>query len=131
MNLKVSTSKEMLDPSTAIVYLLELDIDGKTVVKIGMTTRKIEDRVLEILLSCFKQYREFPRCRPKRFKKTIDAYGKEQLLLRYFSDYKYTSGKVFGGCQELVDVPLDVVVDAYERVLNGEELDGSRYNAAN
>lgn len=121
MNFKVDKKREMPDIGT--VYLLELDVDGKRVLKIGITTRKVEDRVVEILTSYWHQYREFPYCRPKRFRKTTDYFEKEQMLLKYFEKCKYESEKKFGGCQELIDVPLETVVDMYERVLTGEILD--------
>ena len=113
---------------SGIVYVLDLDVDGKQVVKIGVTTRKIEDRVVEILTSHFHAYRVFPRCRPKRFKSTVDIFEKEKILLDYFSDRKYRSEKKFGGCEELVDVPLGEVVEAYDIVINGGSLDETRYD---
>ena len=121
---KVSTKDIDKNKKDGIVYVLDIDVDGKQLVKIGITGRKIEDRVVEILTSHFHAYREFPRCRPKRYRKTTEMYVKEQMLLNYFSGYKYDTEKKFGGCQELVDVPLDVVVSYYERVLDGEILEG-------
>lgn len=121
---KVSTKDIDKNKKDGIVYVLDIDVDGKQLVKIGITGRKIEDRVVEILTSHFHAYREFPRCRPKRYRKTTEMYVKEQMLLNYFSGYKYDTEKKFGGCQELVDVPLDVVVSYYERVLDGEMLEG-------
>ena len=46
------------------------------------------------------------------------------MLLTYFSDCKFECAKQFSGYQELVYVPLDDVVEAYEKVLNGEVLEG-------
>lgn len=107
-----------------IVYILDLDVDDIRVVKIGVTTRKVEDRVLEILLSYWKTYRVFPRCYPKRFKRTTNIYEKEKLLLDYFSDCKFECAKQFSGYQELVYAPLEDVVEIYEKVINGEVLEG-------
>jgi len=123
MNLKVST-KNLDHPATkaGIVYVLEIDVDGKRVIKIGVTGRKIEDRCSEILVSYFKSYREFPYLRPKRFRKTADMFAREKELLTYFSDRKYTSEKKFGGCQELVDVPVEEVVEKYEEVMSNAEV---------
>lgn len=106
-----------------ILYLLRIyEVDGKDICKIGITSRKIEDRVVEILTSYFHAYRVFPKLYPKRFRKVKDAFMKEQWLLDYLKEYKYTIDKKFSGCTELVDIDLDILVDLYEKVLNGEEM---------
>lgn len=118
----VSTSNlEHVCKREGLLYLLEIEVDGKVVVKIGVTCRdKIEDRCAEILVSHFKSYRFFPYLRPKRFRKVDDIFGKEKWLLEYFKDRKYESAKKFGGCQELVDVPIDEVVEVYEGLVSGK-----------
>jgi hypothetical protein len=104
-----------------IVYLLHMDVDGKRVVKIGVTSRaKIEERVCEILTSYFKSYREFSYCRPKRFGKTTDIYEKEALLHKYFEDRSYESEKKFDGCSEYFDISIEEAVDVYEMVVKEE-----------
>lgn len=120
MNLCVSHNLDAKTSKEGILYVLDIEVDGKKVVKIGVTCRpKIEDRVCEILTSHFHAYRFFTYCRPKRYRKVEDPYDKESQLLRYFKDRKYVSEKVFSGCQELVDVTLDEVVEVYERLLSG------------
>lgn len=109
-----------------IVYILDIEVDGKRVVKVGLTTRKIEERVVQILTSHFKAYRHFPYCRPKRFRKTDNIYEKEQKILRHFEKARYESKQKFDGCTELLDVPLDKVVEVYEKVLKDEDI-GDRY----
>lgn len=117
---KVST-KEL--NKEQILYLLVLEIDNKQVCKIGITSRNIEDRVVEILASHFIAYRFFPYCRPKRFKKIANTYEKEQELLEYFKEYKYVPECSFGGSTELVsDISLDVLVSVYEDTYKGIEL---------
>lgn len=116
---KVSRSK--LQDDCKILYVLELDIQGVKVVKIGVTSRKVEQRVVEILTSCFQSFREFPYCRPKRFRKVKDAYAKEALLLDYFKEHKY-KGHTFDGCTEIFCVGLDEVVRVYEYLLKEGEL---------
>jgi len=118
MNLTVSTALG----HEGIVYLLELDVQGKRVVKVGITTRRIEDRVCEILTSYFKIHRYFPYCRPKRYRKTDNIYEKEQKILKHFKEYKYVPEVQFQGSSELLDVPLDVVVDIYEKVLKDQDI---------
>lgn len=129
--MKVSKLGVNLEEDFGLLYLVQFDLDGKELVKIGVTSRSIEERVSEILVSIFKKYREFPYCRPKRFRKTSDAYEKEALLHEYFRDYNYQPAKKFSGSTEFFDIPLDQVVEAYETLLNGEELDACRQEQGN
>lgn len=115
-------SKKVNDNKEGILYLLDMVVDDKSVVKIGVTSRKIEDRVCEILTSHFHAYRFFCYCRPKRYRKVDNPYEKEAELLRYFSNRKYKSEKTFSGSSELVDVPLDEAVTVYERLLDGIDI---------
>ena len=118
---KVST--KTLNTKEGILYILLIKLEDKDLVKIGITTRpKIEDRVVEILTSIFQKYRRFPYCYPKRFKKTSDPLDKETRLHKYFEDYKYTTEYPFSGHTEFFDIELDIVVDAYDKLLRGEEL---------
>ena len=118
---KVST--KAVSSEKGILYILLVHLEDKDLVKIGITTRpKIEDRVVEILTSIFQQYRRFPYCYPKRFKKTDKILDKEARLHKYFEDYKYTTEHSFSGHTEFFDIELDIVVDAYERLLKGEDL---------
>jgi DUF4097 and DUF4098 domain-containing protein YvlB len=100
--------------SPGILYVILVELDGKSLVKIGVTHRRIEDRVVEILVSIFKKYREFPYCRPKRFKTVPNTYQKERLLHKHFSKYQYTPNKKFSGSTEFFDIPLDDVVKVYD-----------------
>jgi len=124
MNFKVNTDLSKLDSTEGIVYVLEMEVDGNIVVKVGFTKRVlVTDRICEILTSFFNSYRYFTRLYPKRYRRTSEAFEKEQEILTYFKNRKYESKKKFSGCQELLDVPLDEVVEVYERVLKGEKLD--------
>lgn len=105
-----------------ILYILEIDLDDKKVIKIGVTSRKIEDRVCEIVTSIFKTYRYFPKVYPKRFRKVEDNLDKEQFLLKYLEEYKYVSDNSFGGHTELVMMDLDLVADLYDRLERGEDI---------
>lgn len=125
MNLKVNKANPDIEEDAGILYLVHFKLDDKDLVKIGVTSRNIEDRVSEILVSIFKSYREFPYCRPKRFRKTGQVYEKEAILHKHFKEYNYTPQNKFGGSTEFFDVPLDVVVLAYENLLNGKPLDES------
>jgi hypothetical protein len=102
-----------------ILYVLEIQLEDKALVKIGITSKKIEDRVCGLLTSIWKKYRIFPQCYVKRFKK-VDGYtSKEAELHKYFADRRYTTKHVFGGCTEFFDIPLDEVVEAYDRLVQG------------
>lgn len=125
-HMKVTKTKLSVEEDIGILYLVYFRLDDKDLVKIGVTTRNIEDRVSEILVSMFKTYREFPYCRPKRFRKTSDVYEKEALLHRHFKDYNYIPKKPFSGSTEFFEVPLEEVVLVYENLLEGKPLDESR-----
>lgn len=105
-----------------ILYLLYFELEGLPLVKIGVTTRTIEDRTSEILVAMFKKYREFPYCKPKRFKKVDDVYCKEALLHKYFKECKYTTKYKFGGSTEFFNVSLDEAVRVYEELLDGKDI---------
>jgi hypothetical protein len=123
MKIKVNKNKEVVDEDVGILYVVYFRLDEKDLVKIGVTSRTVEDRVSEILVSIFKKYREFPYCRPKRFRKTSDVYEKEALMHQYFKDRNYKPEKVFSGSTEFFEVPLDEVVHVYENLLEGRALD--------
>jgi hypothetical protein len=119
---KVSTKNMKEDEG--IVYLLEIELEDRLLVKIGVTARKkVEDRVVEILTGIWKKYRIFPRCYVKRYRKTSEIFNKETILHRYFKDYQYETKHIFGGSTEMFDISLDSAVEAYEKVLKGEQLE--------
>lgn len=116
-----------LEDDQGILYVVHFRLEDRDLVKIGVTTRTIEERVSEILVSIFKKYREFPYCRPKRFRKTGCVYEKEAQMHEYFKEYSFAPSKKFSGSTEFFDVALDTVVEVYENLLNGEDiLDESR-----
>lgn len=121
--MKITKDGLSLEEDVGILYLVYFELDGKQLVKIGVTARTIEERVSEILVSIFKKYREFPYCRPKRFRKTGNVYEKEAQLHEYFREYNYEPAKKFSGSTEFFDIPLDDVVKVYENLLDGKDLD--------
>ena len=60
------------------------------------------------------KYREFPYCKPLRFKTTEDPYQVEKDFHNYFSEFNYTPEKKFGGSTEFFDVPFEEVVKIYD-----------------
>ncbi len=122
-------TKLIVKDERSILYLLELDVEGERVYKIGITSRdNVEDRCIEIIHSYFKGHREFCWLKPKRYRKVDDAYEKEQWLLSYLSEYRYVPEKKFGGSTELVKLDLDVLVELYEKVYNGEDIEDREWN---
>ena len=115
----LTVTKAQPDGESGILYVLLFELEGKPLVKIGVTTRTIEERVSEILVSIFKKYRRFPYCYPKRFSKTSDIFYKESQLHEHFADRSYKPAKKFSGYTEFFDVPLDEVVEAYENIIRG------------
>lgn len=106
-----------------IVYILLFEIDGKQVQKIGVTQRKIEERVTEILTSFWKSYRYFPYCKPKRFKSTSMIFNKEAQLHYHFANVKYEPEHKTDGSSELFCVEdLDYLLDMYTRCIDGENI---------
>lgn len=126
MIITVTKDNKKIEEDYGILYVVHFNLDGKDLVKIGVTSRTIEERISEILISIFKKYREFPYCRPKRFRKTANVYEKEAILHKYFSEYSYTPAQKFSGSTEFFDIPLENAVDVYEKLLNGVDIYESR-----
>lgn len=126
MKINVCKDTKTIEEDQGILYVVHFELEGKPLVKIGVTSRNIEDRIAEILISIFKTYREFPYCRPKRFRRTGDVYEKEAILHKYFEEYRYEPAKRFSGSSEFFDCPLDKVVEVYEDLLNGKDIFESR-----
>ena len=119
---KVSTKN--LDYKAGIVYILQIDIEDKQLIKIGVTLDdKVENRITNILVSIWKRYRIFPKTYVKRYKKFDKPYEIEAILHKYFKNYKYETIHKFSGSTEIFEVGLDIVVEAYETLLKGESLD--------
>jgi hypothetical protein len=109
-----------------IVYLLEVEIEGKTLIKIGVTSRyKVEDRVVEILTEVWKKYRYFPKTYVARYKTVHNPYGLERMLHDYFDQRHYSTEFKFGGSTEFFDIPIEEAKIAYDEVyeMQKKELD--------
>lgn len=100
-----------------ILYVLMIDLEDKTLVKIGVTTRPtVEHRVCEILTSIWKRYRVFPQTYVKRFRKVNDVFSKEALLHEKFQYSRYELKHKVSGGTEFFDVEIDKVIEAYEEL---------------
>lgn len=114
-------SKGNVSEDRMILYLLEIEIEGVKVVKFGVTRRKIEERVVEILTSLFYNTRRFHYCYPKRFKTVDGALDKEAKLLEYFDWCKY-EGYKFSGHTEVRVVSLEEAVEVYDYLVKEGKL---------
>ena len=116
-------NEDIVEASAGILYLLVIDIEDVSLVKIGVTQRKIQDRVVEILTSIFHKYRVFPRTYPKRYSTTSDVYKKEADMHRYFKAVKYTPEHKFNGSDEMFLVDdMEHLLDVYHKVIDGYDL---------
>lgn len=103
--------------AAGIVYLLEFDLEGKKLVKVGMTFRRVEDRVCEILVSIWKRYRIFPQCYVKRYKTCSNPKKMEKQLHKQLYQYKYKTLYSFSGSTEFFEIDLVSAVSAYDALI--------------
>lgn len=112
------------------VYVLQMWIDDEMVVKIGITGRRIEERVVEILVSYYHQYRVFPKLYPKRFRKVGNPAEKEQALHKYFANRKHSFDKKFSGSSEyFAGIDETELLKVYEDCLDGVDINDCRYES--
>lgn len=113
---KLLTIGKTSTDNSGILYVLVIKLDcGTEVYKVGVTKRKIEERVAEILTSFWLSYRYFPYCYPKRFKSTEEVYSKEAKMHKELSEFSYKFDKKFGGHTEFFSgVELEKILEIYE-----------------
>ena len=118
MTFSLKLSREGIKTAVkGIVYVLEFELEGKKLGKVGFTSRpKVEDRVCEILVSIWKRYRVFPSCYVKKYRTFDDPLAIERSLHKLLVDYKHTTKFVFSGSTEFFDVPLEEVVKLYDEI---------------
>lgn len=127
--IKLKASKSSEFKNEGLLYVLYLWHEEHMIVKIGVTSRKIEERVVEILTSYYHRYRVFPKLYPKRFRNTENVYGKEAMLHRYFADKKHEFDKVFSGSTEFfADIDEDELLRVYEDVMDGVDVNDDSYS---
>lgn len=116
MKFTISTS-DIITAERGIVYVLEIELEDKVLVKVGYTSRrKVEERVCEILTSIWKRYRIFPKCYVKRYKSFNNPSAVEKQLHKALKAYKYSPKYSFSGSTEFFDTSLDEVVALYDSV---------------
>ena len=130
LDLRVNKKNTGDDPG--IVYVLEIPIpdDNEVYVKIGITT-KLDSYIRwnQINTSIFQAYRRFDAIYPKRFQQTTDIHAKEKALLDYFSEYQCGPKKRVDGHTEMHIIPLDKVVDVYDKLMKGELMNNEQYGS--
>ena len=106
-----------------IVYILKMwlgDMDNPELVyKIGVTTRKIDIRMLELAADHFRVYRYIPKMYAKRFTKTSCYYQMESDLHEMYKEYKYIPDKKIDGGTELFSgLDEDKLLDDYAKLID-------------
>ena len=115
MKFKISHN---LSDNKGIVYVLQLDLEDKQLVKIGITTRKIEERVVEILTEIWKKYGIFPRCYVARYSSVDDYLDMESYLHKYYREFQYTCEHKFVGSTEVFLLDTEQVKIKYDEIKN-------------
>ena len=112
---KVDRSIKPDKSKKGIVYVLAIELTcGSIVVKVGMSTRKVHDRIPEVLTSFYHQYRYYPKCTPCRFKEVDDPFAVEAYLHKAFKESKYSFDKKFDGSTEFFAVGVEEVISKYD-----------------
>lgn len=121
MKININSIKE---PEKGIVYILYIDLEYEDctykLTKIGVTTRDVEKRVVEILTSIWKKTRIFPRCYVKRFRTVLEPYKVETELLKGTPN-KAELDLVFSGsteCYTLDEQQRETLLEFYESTVN-------------
>lgn len=111
---KKSSSKKKAE---GILYVLIIKLEDKELIKVGVTTRRIEERVCEILTEIWKKYRIFPECYVKRYRTTEQVYALEADMHLQLKEYSYTTQFKFSGCTEFFLIDIDTVTVIYDKLI--------------
>ena len=102
------------------VYMLLIEIDGRTVIKIGTTNRCALKRMLEIAEVIYGAYKFIPKMQIIINERTHNNYAVEAALLEKLKQYKYTPDYEFDGCTELVCCDQAVAIGAYRDCIDAD-----------
>lgn len=102
------------------VYMTLIDIDGKSVIKIGTTNRSALKRALEIAEVIHGVYKFIPKMQILINERTHNNYVVEAALLKELAQYKYEPLFEFDGCSELVDCDTAVAISAYRKCMDAD-----------
>ena len=115
-------SRKKVPGDSGTVYILEIMLEQFTVYKIGVTTRSVAKRALQIIEGIYKMYGYFPEVRIIREDKTKNHFKVETRLHNLFVDNKYDPEFAFTGSTELfIGVTLDEVCDEYRKLITEDE----------
>ena len=109
---KIDTGKK----DKGILYLLELELEDKKLVKIGVTSRPMRDRLAELCIAMWNVYRYVPRIYVKKYTLVEGYISKEKELHKYFKNRKYKCEHNFCGSCEVFDAPMEEVVEIYNKI---------------
>lgn len=119
MKLSISHKNITADKEAGILYVLVIELEDTTLIKVGVTCRdRVEDRVCEVLTAIWKRYRIFPQCVVKRYTRVKDVYGLEKKLHRKLAADRYKTKHRFSGSTEFFSTHIDTVVKIYDEITN-------------
>lgn len=99
------------------VYILQLEIEGEQYLKIGVSSRPVQQRTCEILTSLWHRLRYFPKCYVKRYTSMVNPYDFEAEIHQSLNQYRVTLPFKFDGSTELFGgVDLEYVTDLYDEM---------------
>lgn len=102
------------------VYMLLIELDGKSIIKIGTTNRCALKRMLEIAEVIHAAYKFIPKMQILINERTHNNYAVEAALLDKLKEHKYTPDLEFEGCSELVKCDTAVAVGAYRDCIDAD-----------
>ena len=105
------------------VYVLRIRIGDVWVWKVGVTTKTVPRRVLQIVEGFQKVYGYFPEVRIEHEEKTRNHFKCETAIHGLLCDNRYVSEYTFTGSSELFDSSLDkvAVLEAYRLAVDSDE----------
>ena len=102
------------------VYILRIELDGKSILKIGTTNRCALKRALEIAETIYGVYKFLPKIEILANERTHNNYAVEAALLEKLKEHRYNPAFEFDGCSELVDCDITIVKGVYVECLNAD-----------
>ena len=103
------------------VYVIEIEMDGVIVHKVGATKGSARKRVLQILEGVEREYEYFPKCTVVAERMCANYYQMESKIHRELSEYSYTSKHSFCGSSELFKLELDILLEVYNGVIDSDD----------
>lgn len=102
------------------VYMLLIELDGRSIIKIGTTNRCALKRMLEIAEVIHAVYKFIPKMQILINERTHNNYGVEAALLTMLKEHKYVPAFEFDGSSELVECDTAVALSAYRDCIDAD-----------